>query len=345
MERVFGADFSGVRVHTDAHSDSLNHSLHARAFTTGKDIFFKQGEYNPGSSTGQELIAHELAHVVQQNISISSKKNEKILAISQNSQLVQRKLKLEKEFQQQCPSRDNSKLGLGEELKLKSSDDGSHKTGETTNAPEYKLEVAKGTLVGDTYTATDAGTVSLSVKRAGESDSLKDTITMQVIVPSDATMHKNGDRDSFFDNQLSPAYKLAGWKFAGSGFWGIPEIKPDTVSWSKLKMREGGGVKTATGDYSSYNNQTHNTGVGADIKNQTNKVDGTDDVKSMGVPGHPVHKAWQASTSDWPIEWQYMLPSEGIWHTFVTVHHHDDQGVNGTVTTSKQGATHTRSAK
>ena len=47
-------------------ADQLNRSVQARAFTTGKDVFFKQGEYNPGSRGGQELIAHELTHVVQQ---------------------------------------------------------------------------------------------------------------------------------------------------------------------------------------------------------------------------------------------------------------------------------------
>jgi len=66
MEQAFGADFSGVRVHTDANSDVLNRSISARAFTTGQDIFFKQGEYDPGSRGGQELLAHELTHVVQQ---------------------------------------------------------------------------------------------------------------------------------------------------------------------------------------------------------------------------------------------------------------------------------------
>ncbi|NEP28586.1 DUF4157 domain-containing protein, partial [Moorena sp. SIO3I6] len=40
--------------------------IQARAFTTGKDIFFRQGEYNPGSQEGKKLIAHELTHVVQQ---------------------------------------------------------------------------------------------------------------------------------------------------------------------------------------------------------------------------------------------------------------------------------------
>jgi len=67
MGQAMGADFSGVKVHTDAQSDQLNQSIHAKAFTTGQDVFFRQGEYNPGSRGGQELIAHELTHVVQQN--------------------------------------------------------------------------------------------------------------------------------------------------------------------------------------------------------------------------------------------------------------------------------------
>ncbi len=67
MEQAFGADFSGVKVHTDTQADQLNQSIQARAFATGQDVFFRQGEYNPSSREGQELIAHELTHVVQQS--------------------------------------------------------------------------------------------------------------------------------------------------------------------------------------------------------------------------------------------------------------------------------------
>ena len=66
MSQSMGADFSGVRVHTGSEAHQLNEQLSAKAFTTGQDIFFREGEYNPGSSGGQELIAHELTHVVQQ---------------------------------------------------------------------------------------------------------------------------------------------------------------------------------------------------------------------------------------------------------------------------------------
>jgi hypothetical protein len=67
MEQAFGADFTGVRVHTDAQSDQLNQFIQAKAFTTGQDIFFRQGAYEPSSRGGQELMAHELTHVVQQD--------------------------------------------------------------------------------------------------------------------------------------------------------------------------------------------------------------------------------------------------------------------------------------
>lgn len=67
MGQAMGTDFSGVRVHTDTQADQLNKSIQAKAFTTGQDVFFRQGEYQPESRGGQGLIAHELTHVVQQN--------------------------------------------------------------------------------------------------------------------------------------------------------------------------------------------------------------------------------------------------------------------------------------
>ena len=67
MGQAMGADFSGVKVHTDTTADKLSQSIQAKAFTTGQDVFFKQGSYNPNSKDGQELIAHELTHVVQQS--------------------------------------------------------------------------------------------------------------------------------------------------------------------------------------------------------------------------------------------------------------------------------------
>ncbi|MEE8392171.1 MAG: DUF4157 domain-containing protein [Anaerolineae bacterium] len=66
MESRFGTDFSAVRVHTDSEAGKLSKDLRARAFTHGTDIYLEAGQYDPGSSDGKRLLAHELTHVVQQ---------------------------------------------------------------------------------------------------------------------------------------------------------------------------------------------------------------------------------------------------------------------------------------
>ncbi len=66
MGTRLGYDFSEVRVHTSSEADALSRQLGAKAFTTGQDIFFREGAYNPHSSSGQDLLGHELTHVVQQ---------------------------------------------------------------------------------------------------------------------------------------------------------------------------------------------------------------------------------------------------------------------------------------
>lgn len=66
MEPRFGADFSGVRIHTGNTATDMNQRIQAQAFTHGKDIYFNSGKYDPGSSSGKTLLAHELTHVIQQ---------------------------------------------------------------------------------------------------------------------------------------------------------------------------------------------------------------------------------------------------------------------------------------
>jgi Domain of unknown function (DUF4157)/Novel toxin 15 len=66
MEPRFGADFSNVRVHTGQEAAVISTQLNAHAFTTGRDIFFNEGQFRPDSDSGRELIAHELAHTIQQ---------------------------------------------------------------------------------------------------------------------------------------------------------------------------------------------------------------------------------------------------------------------------------------
>lgn len=96
-EPRLGADFSGVRVHTDAQAQAAAQSLQAKAFTRGSDIVFASGEYAPDTHDGQKLLAHELTHVVQQGAAGSGEMTlgttgvvEKDLGASERAPLVQR---------------------------------------------------------------------------------------------------------------------------------------------------------------------------------------------------------------------------------------------------------------
>jgi hypothetical protein len=66
MEDRLSADFSSVRVHTDGQAAASAQSVNAHAYTVGHDIVFGGGRFDPGTTTGQRTIAHELTHVVQQ---------------------------------------------------------------------------------------------------------------------------------------------------------------------------------------------------------------------------------------------------------------------------------------
>jgi hypothetical protein len=66
FEPRFGVDLSSVRVHHDTAAAGLAASVRARAFTVGTDVFFGSGEWAPGTMQGDQLLAHELTHTVQQ---------------------------------------------------------------------------------------------------------------------------------------------------------------------------------------------------------------------------------------------------------------------------------------
>jgi len=68
----YGTDLSGVRVHTDREADTISRSVQAVAFSYGSDVYFSNGSYSPATSSGQRLLAHELAHVAQQGRSSSA---------------------------------------------------------------------------------------------------------------------------------------------------------------------------------------------------------------------------------------------------------------------------------
>jgi hypothetical protein len=67
MEPRFRFDFSQVRVHTDARAAESARVVNALAYTVGRDVVFGEGEYEPGTSEGRRLLAHELVHTIQQS--------------------------------------------------------------------------------------------------------------------------------------------------------------------------------------------------------------------------------------------------------------------------------------
>jgi hypothetical protein len=66
MENRFGADFSHVNIHTGSYASQLSNQLNAQAFTVGNDVYFNEGKYQPESSEGKHLLAHELMHTIQE---------------------------------------------------------------------------------------------------------------------------------------------------------------------------------------------------------------------------------------------------------------------------------------
>jgi Domain of unknown function (DUF4157) len=73
MEHRFGSDFSGVRIHRGEQAAESAQSIDARAYTSGNDIVFNSGEYQPHTSSGQRLLAHELVHTLQQTGGVQRK--------------------------------------------------------------------------------------------------------------------------------------------------------------------------------------------------------------------------------------------------------------------------------
>ena len=74
FEPRFEYDFSGVRIHNDAAAEKSAQSINALAYTAGNNIVFNQNQYAPDTESGKKLLAHELAHVMQQNSSPLAKR-------------------------------------------------------------------------------------------------------------------------------------------------------------------------------------------------------------------------------------------------------------------------------
>ena len=143
MESAMGADFSRVKVHTDSQADQLSQSIQAKAFTTGNDVFFKQGAYNPDSRGGQELLAHELTHVVQQGAA---------------ARTVQRKDDDENE-------REEAVLGLGDGSRIEDliEEQQREDNQDENTEKDPEIETIKGSLktIGKAYKSADNDTLAI----------------------------------------------------------------------------------------------------------------------------------------------------------------------------------------
>ena len=92
LEHSLNADLRGVQIHTSSHAHQLNIELQSRAFTQGQHIYFRRGEYNPQTVEGQQLLAHETTHVLQQVPKLSVSDSSKVTPYHSPTPIVQRAL-------------------------------------------------------------------------------------------------------------------------------------------------------------------------------------------------------------------------------------------------------------
>ncbi|MFL5764759.1 MAG: DUF4157 domain-containing protein [Bacteroidia bacterium] len=100
LENHTGTDLSSVNIHTNSNASEMSESINAKAFTHGQDIYFKEGQYNPSSNEGKSLLAHEVAHTVQQQGAVqrtiqrqTTKKKPKEKNAQQNTKQTVKKVK------------------------------------------------------------------------------------------------------------------------------------------------------------------------------------------------------------------------------------------------------------
>jgi hypothetical protein len=89
MELRFGHDFREVRIHTDAQAAKSAQAVNALAFTVGNNIVFGAGRFEPGKQSGQELLAHELAHVMQQRCAAATSPHDGTLVVDDPSSAIE----------------------------------------------------------------------------------------------------------------------------------------------------------------------------------------------------------------------------------------------------------------
>jgi hypothetical protein len=231
MESAFGHSFSRVRVHNDAGAGQLSEGLNAKAFTVGEHIAFGAGEYRPATIAGDVLIAHELAHVVQQSTA--------------------------------APQEDAQRMGTAYRERLEQDADQS-----AVRAAANLWGLARQGLTYPTQHAKPALKSGLKLQRCkgSQSDSPGKTTSTPTLALSDDSYddsggesHKKIKFDVSVPNGVAPqdyalVNKLKGFEKAGDGTffkvkmyensvnfnfpdWQVDSVDPDPVYWSKGTTR------------------------------------------------------------------------------------------------------------
>lgn len=139
MEHAFGRSFSGVRIHDGAPAAKASAQLGATAFTHGSDIYFSQGAFRPDSPDGEHVLAHELAHVVQQPAGTARR----LFGFGKSdpaAELEKQKAKEEKERQKKAEAEEKAKKkkAEAEEKAKKKKEDDERKAKEEQEKAEAK---------------------------------------------------------------------------------------------------------------------------------------------------------------------------------------------------------------
>ena len=281
MEQSFGADFSSVRVHTDSEADKISQSLQSKAFTTGQDIFFRQEEYNPGSTAGRELLAHELTHTIQQG--------------GASAQLAQTrpktspsKLTITHETKLAAPdgsAKTRNDIGVGEEVTFKGS-----AAGMWTASRGSPKKLAKGGTF--TWTAPNRkGTVKIRLKVGRRVASVK----VKVIEPNSITATKNSEIAYPGGTQ-------------GAGMKLTFNYHPKNVSFGNLEAKEVSHAASAIKGYYLLHGMPHwhDTGDTFFAIGENNKDTAEDTAASSGYPA-----PWSAGSFEWKIPNHFKVKTEG----------------------------------
>jgi hypothetical protein len=281
MEPRFGHDFSQVRVHTDAAAERSAKALQADAYTLGHHITFAAGQYRPHQEWGQQLLAHELTHTLQQGNSPLIQRRAAVgkninppadLAPETVSQQVApadgvKTLRLA-EFQYDSNGQpltiplsaaDKTRL-IGLLAKLKKDDPAFYGAIENED-----VIVTRGTLSGDTFGLTIRGT---RTRREDTPEARVIDVTFSNVLILD--LEKIEKREKLYSDEYDK-YRIAGF--------GEPPKKPQSA-FVTLRHEAGHILFERTFHYDESGNERASTPLPASLKSKTEVGSGDEDIKT-----------------------------------------------------------------